>query len=124
MNIIIIEQNKIYRESLRTALCQVNDFEVVFDAGNSRFPESLNKVKVNLILIDYDFGEVKCNDTILKALSIWPTVRFLFLTDYKEECNFDTIKTSGAILKNSSKKEFECRIKELVGSQISVQPHL
>ncbi|MFZ4548906.1 MAG: hypothetical protein ACOYN4_15765, partial [Bacteroidales bacterium] len=118
------EQNKIYRESLKTALCQVNDFNVVFDADNNRFPETLNHVQVNLILIDYSFGEVKCNETISKALSVWPAARFLFLTDYKEECNFDNIKISAAILKNSSKKEFECRIRELVGSQISVQLHL
>jgi DNA-binding NarL/FixJ family response regulator len=102
----------------------VNGFEVVFDSDNCRFPETLKHVQVNLILIDYDFGEVKCNETISKALSVWPAVRFLFLTDYKEECNFDNIKISAAILKNSSKKEFECRIRELVGSQISVQLHL
>ena len=124
MNIIIIEQNIIYRESLKTALSQVNGFNVVFETDNGSFPETLHPVQVNLILIDYDFGETKCTETMLKALSIWPTVRFLFLTNYREEFLFESINTTDIILKNSSKKEFERRIRELVGSQISVQPHL
>jgi DNA-binding NarL/FixJ family response regulator len=112
MNIVIIEQNKTYRESLKTALSQVNDFKVVFDAGDSRFPESISNVQVNLLLLDYSFGEIKCNETITAALSIWPAVRFLYLTNYKEEFAFDSMKTTGAILKNSSKKEFEDKIRE------------
>ena len=111
MNIVIIEQNKIFRESLKTALNQVNDFKVVFDADDSRFPETISNVQVNLLLLDYSFGKITCDKTIAAALSIWPAVRFLFLTNYKEEFAFDSMKTTGAILKNSSKKEFEDKIR-------------
>jgi DNA-binding NarL/FixJ family response regulator len=112
MNIVIIEQNKTYRESLKTALCQVNDFKVVFDADNSVFPDTIRQAQVNLLLIDYDLSEVTCNETIAKALSIWPAVRFLFLTNYKEECDLNFTKADKAILKTSSKKEFEDKIRE------------
>lgn len=112
MNIVIIEQNKTYRESLKTALCQVNDFKVVFDADNSRFPETISHAQVNLLLIDYDLGKAVCNETIAKALSIWPAIKILYLTNYKEECNLNFIQTEQAILKNSSKKEFEEKIRE------------
>jgi DNA-binding NarL/FixJ family response regulator len=111
MNIVIIEQNKTYRESLKTALSQVNDFKVVFDAGDNRFPETISNVQVNLLLLDYSFGEVKCNETITAALSIWPAVRFLLMTNYKEECNYDSIKTTDFISKTLSKKEFEEKIR-------------
>jgi DNA-binding NarL/FixJ family response regulator len=111
MNIVIIEQNKTYRESLKTALSQVNDFKVVFDAGDNRFPETISNVQVNLLLLDYSFGEVKCNETITAALSIWPAVKILYLTNYKEECDLNFINTDQAILKNSSKKEFEDKIR-------------
>jgi DNA-binding NarL/FixJ family response regulator len=90
----------------------VSDFKVVFDADNSVFPENISHVQVNLLLIDYGLGEATCNETITKALSIWPAVRFLFLTNYKEEFTFNSMKTTGAILKNSSKKEFEDKIRE------------
>ena len=111
MNIVIIEQNKTYRESLKTALCQVNDFKVVFDADNSLFPETICHVPVNLLLIDYDLGEAACNETIAKARSVWPSARILYLTNYKEECDLNFTKTEEAILKNSSKKEFEDKIR-------------
>jgi DNA-binding NarL/FixJ family response regulator len=111
MNIVIIEQNKIFRESLKTALSQVNGFKVVFDSENCRFPEAINTVQVNELLLDYSFGEVKCNETIAIALSIWPAVSVLFLTNYKEEGNYERMKTTEAILKSSSKKEFEDKIK-------------
>jgi len=111
MNIVIIEQNKIFRESLKTALNQVNDFKVVFDADDSRFPETISNVQVNLLLLDYSFGKITCDKTIAAALSIWPAVRFLFLTNYKEECDLNFTKADKAILKNSSKKEFEDKIR-------------
>jgi len=111
MNIVIIEQNKVYRESLKTALSQVNDFKVVFDADNCRFPETISNVQVNLLLLDYSFGKITCDKTIAAALSIWPAVRFLFLTNHKEECNYDSIKTTDFISKTLSKKEFEDKIR-------------
>jgi len=119
MNIVIIEQNKTYRESLKTALCQVNDFKVVFDADNSRFPENISHTQVNLLLIDYDLGEATCIETITKARSVWPTVRFLFLTNYKEEWNLNFTKAEEAILKTSSKKEFEDKIREQQSKKIN-----
>jgi DNA-binding NarL/FixJ family response regulator len=111
MNIVIIEQNKVFRESLKTALNQVNGFKVVFDSDNCLFPEAINKVQVNELLLDYSFGEVKCNETIAIAHSIWPAVSILFLTNYKEEGNYDSMQPTEVILKSSSKKEFEDKIK-------------
>jgi len=113
MNIVIIEQNKIFRESLKTVLNQIPDFEVVFDADNNWYPEEMRNVVVNLILIDYSFGKTKCNEAMNKALLVWgTTVKFLFLTDYKEECANNNIKSSDIILKHSSKKEFENKIRK------------
>ena len=111
MNIIIIDQNIIYRESLRTALDQIPDFKVVFDMDNPGSLENINNIQVHLILIDYSFGKIKCNETMMKAVSLWPGVKFLLLSTYKEECNLNSIKTIDFMLKNSSKKEFENKIR-------------
>jgi hypothetical protein len=102
----------------------VKGFDVVFETDNGSFPETLYPGQVILILIDFDFVETKCNETMLKALSIWPSVMFLFLTNYKEEYDLNFISTDQAIPKNSSKKEFELMIRELVEGKISVQRHL
>ena len=113
MNIVIIEQNKIFRESLKTVLNQIADFEVVFDADNNCFPEDISNIQVNLILIDCNLGKDKFNETIKKAIKVWgPSIRCIFLTDYKEECTINGIESSDIILKSSSKKEFENKIRK------------
>ena len=113
MNILIIDRNIIYRESLRTALDQIPDFKVVSDMDNTGSLENINNTQVHLILIDYSLGKNKCNETMMKAVSLWPDVRFLLLSTYKEECNLNNIKTIDIILKNSTKKEFENKIRQL-----------
>jgi DNA-binding NarL/FixJ family response regulator len=113
-NIHIIEQNKIFRESLKTALNQIPDFDIVSDSDNTDCFENLGDKQIQLILIDNNLTKSKCSDIKNKALALWPSVRFLLLINYKkEECNIDLNRSAKAILKNSSKKDFENRIREL-----------
>ena len=112
MKIVIIEKNKIFRESLKTALNQISGFKVVGDAENISYLQDFTNIDINLILIDCSFGKSRCNEIINKTLSVWPEVRFLLLADYKEECNINQDKSRDVILKNSSKEEFENKIRE------------
>jgi DNA-binding NarL/FixJ family response regulator len=112
MNIVIIDQNTIYRESLRTALDQIPDINVVFDMDITSSLENINNIPVHLILIDYSLGKEKCDETMRKAVSLWHDVRFLILTTYKEECGLNGIYPIDYILKNSTKKEFETIIRK------------
>ena len=111
MNIVIIDRNKIFRESLKTALDQIPEFKVVFDMENTGSLEDIRDIQVHLMLIDYNLGKDKCNETMKKAISLWSDVKFLFLTTYKEDRNFESNKIHGVIMKNSTKKEFEYKIK-------------
>ena len=51
MNIVIIDQNIVYRESLRTALDQIPDFKVVFDMDNTGSLENLYNIQVHMIIM-------------------------------------------------------------------------
>lgn len=114
MNIVIIEQNKIFRESLKTALNQIPGINIVFDSDNNGCLDILSDQQIQLILIDNNMTKNKCIEIKNRALALWPSVKFLLLTSYKkEEYNIDINKYTNAILKNSSKKEFENRIREL-----------
>ncbi len=114
MNIVIIEQNKIFRESLKTALKQIAGFNIVFDSDNNGCFDILSDQQIQLILIDNNITKSKCIEIKKKALVLWPSVKFLLLTSFKkEECNIDLDRATNAILKNSSKKDFENRIREL-----------
>lgn len=112
MNIVIIDLNKIFRESLKTVLDQISDFNVIFDSDNPGSLEEISNVQVHFILLDYSLGKARCNETIGTATSLWPAVNFLFLTNDKEDCIFENGKISDIVLKNSSKKEFEIKIRK------------
>ena len=113
MNIIIIAQNKTFRESLKTTLDQIQDFEVVFDSDNFYSIENPGQHEIQLILIDFSISKEKCINIITDALSLWHSVRFLFMINYKEEIPPNFSNTVEVIHKNASKQEFENKIKEL-----------
>jgi two-component SAPR family response regulator len=112
MNIIIFEQNKVFRESLKTALDQIQDFNVFFDTESDNCPETIYKEDIQLIILDSCLGKNKCSEIISKAVNIWPAVKLLFTINYKEEINngFSNVEY---IFKPSTKKEFEDKIRAL-----------
>jgi DNA-binding NarL/FixJ family response regulator len=112
INIAIIDQNRTFRESLKTLLDQIQDFRVVFDTGETNYLESLPQNAVHVLLVDNTMGREKCNELIDEALSQSNHLKALILAMYKDELNFDFGKAD-VMLKCSSKKEFENRIKKL-----------
>ena len=112
MNIVILEQNKIFRESLKTALDQISDFTVISDMDSKGDLQCINNALVDLILIDYSFGKEKCKEIIEQALKVWPSVNFFLLANNKEECIYNCFITIDTILKNATKKEFENKIRQ------------
>ena len=111
MNIVIIEQNKTFRESLKTVLNQIQDFVVVFDSENLNKLENPVSCQIQLILIDFSISKEKCVNIITEALRLWPSVKFLFMINYTEEIPPDINTTVDVIHKNASKKEFENKIR-------------
>jgi len=118
-NIIIIEPNKIFRESLKTVLEQVHDFNVVFDTDNLYSLENYGNFQIQLVLIDFSIGKEKCENIITKALCLWPTVRFLFLVNYKEEIPPNCNSEVDVINKNASKIEIENKIREYIIKELN-----
>ncbi len=114
MNIIIIEPNKTFRESLKTVLNQIQDFNVVFDTDCINDLQSINNEAIDFMIIDYSLWEHAGNEIIMQILSVHPAAKFLLLANNKEECHYNRFKTIDAILKNSTKNEFEHKIRFLI----------
>lgn len=114
MNIVICEQNKPFRESLMTALSQIKDFNVIMHCGYSNLQFKNIEFQVDVFLMDYSIGDLKCCEIINKALAVWPEIKFLVMANYKEKLPFSFIKTGNYILKSSSKKEFEIKIRDII----------
>jgi two-component SAPR family response regulator len=110
---MIFEQNKVFRESLKTALDQIQDFNISFDTESDNYPETIYNEDIQLIIIDSCLGKNKCSEIISKAANIWPRVKHLFMINYKEEIS-NGFNNVDYILKPSTKKEFEDKIRDLV----------
>ena len=85
-NIAIIEHNSFYRESLKTALNQIDDFNVVFDVDNIAlifdFSEQQN---FQIILLDWIYYQT---ESVMKMLQLYPNTKILILSNYIESCFF------------------------------------
>ncbi|MHC1738025.1 MAG: response regulator [Ignavibacteriaceae bacterium] len=111
MNIAIIENNKFYRESLRTVLNQIEDFIVVYDGDNSEgITQLLETGEIDIILIDYDIVEGNFSQIKEQILKLFPPIKIIVVSNYSEVCYSKNLISKGItdiISKNSGKNEFE-----------------
>jgi len=115
INIAIIDQNETYRKSLKMVLEQVEGFHVVLESGEYSCLKGDDEITIQVLLINYSPGNRKCAEQISEASMNRNFLKSLILVMYKDELNLD-FDEADVILKSSSKKEFEKRIRELVGS--------
>jgi DNA-binding NarL/FixJ family response regulator len=113
MNIVIIENNNFYRESLKVALNQIDDFNISFDTDNlNSFFQIVDSFDCQIILLDFTFYQ---SENIRKILQLLPNAKVLVLSNYTEnyflEPQIDGI-SFGFIPKCSTKNVFEQKIKE------------
>jgi len=118
MNIVILEKNSVYRESLKVILNQIINYNVIYDDNNCSKLKSLTKNKsIDLILLDCKIAsESKCN-FIIKLKEHFPNVKIIVLTDYPELVLYSSFFELGAdtiIQKIASKKLFESTINNLL----------
>ncbi|MEI7452588.1 MAG: hypothetical protein WCK37_05325 [Candidatus Falkowbacteria bacterium] len=113
INIAIIENNNFYRESLKTALNQIDGFNVVFDIDNiASFLDFMEEDCFQIILIDSSNYQA---ESTKKMLQLYPKATILILSNYTEnyffEPQIDGI-SFGFIPKCSAKNVFEQKIRE------------
>ncbi|NVO04229.1 MAG: hypothetical protein HXX09_16165 [Bacteroidetes bacterium] len=113
INIIIIEQNKIFRESLKMVLDQIDGYKVVFDDDTvNSLLDSKAEYCFQIILLDWTSYDTEVTRTIFK---LYPSTKVLLLSNYIES-TFPDIQLDGISLdfipKCSCKNVFEQKIKK------------
>ena len=114
INIAIIDRNETHRASLRTLLGQIDGFKVVIDTDNLIHLKNSFTEPPDVILIDSSEGGEKGGFYFSNLQGIMAGVKIIFLAMFKEELDLD-YGNAGVVLKSSDKKEFEMKIKRLVG---------
>lgn len=119
MDIAIIECSNFYRGSLKTALNQIDDVDVVFDSDNlNSFLQSAKECICKIILIDSCIYQ---NENIKMIFNLLPEIKILVLSNFIEKCFFENAITNNSIdfiSKSSNKCEFEQKIRKLLNFEI------
>ena len=124
MNLAIVEQNKLYREGLKTLLNQTPDFRVVFDTdNNSDFLQFLKTNSTDIVFLDFECIENHCSEKLSEFIKLHPETKIIILTHSLEICRYETILQTyqlDVMLKNSKKQDFENHIIEAVNKRLSI----
>jgi hypothetical protein len=119
ITIAVADTNQTYCHGLKTMLDQVEGFEVVLLPASTFLPEDLNKLHIDMLLVDEDLYE-DCNSMQEKSNIFWPVKKTIVLTmDCKELATSPGIVE--AICKGAGKREFTERIQKLI---LDFQPEL
>ncbi len=122
MNIVVVEQNKLYRESLMALLNQTPDFRVVFDTDtNSDCLHYLKTNNTDLVFLGFECIETQCSKKLLDFIKLHPATKIIVLTPSLELCRYERVIQTyclDVMLKNSTKQEFERHIRHVVKNSI------
>ncbi len=111
ITIAVADLNQTYCQGLKTMLEQVEGFEVVLLPALGFLPEDLNKLRIDMLLVDEDLYEASKTEPE-KRETIWPGKKTIILT---MDCNgVATLpRNVAAIFKGAGKREFTERIMTL-----------
>lgn len=116
INIAIIDNNKIYRESLRMVLEQVDDFMVMIVPHDAFCFQEPGASDTDIMLIDSDLFNSLQNKALRKSLAVLQTKSILLTMEA------DELPPGGdnlhSIRKGSTKQEFETMIREMITDDI------
>lgn len=115
---ILVDDHKIFRESLKKLLISEKIVDVVEEAANGKeFLQTLEKVKPSLVLMDIQMPVMDGIEATRKATQKYPDLIILTLSSFGDEKYYFKMLEAGAkgfVLKNSGINELEYAIREVL----------
>ena len=109
IRIAVVDDHRLFREGIILVLDQLENIEVVFDAGSgSEFLQHLSQISIDLVLMDIEMPELSGIQTTIRALQVKPDLHVIALTMFSDTGHYEQMIHAGAhgfILKKSSKFE-------------------
>jgi len=119
--ILIVDDHKLFREGLSFVISQMDSCEVAGEASNGReFLELLDKLEVDIVLMDISMPGIDGIEATTKALEKYPGLKIIALTMFcDEEYYYKMIQAgvSGYILKESGKDELANAINTVISGE-------
>ena len=117
IKIILADDHRIFRESLRKLLATEQIADVIAEAGDGKqLLELLEKHEPDLIIMDISMPNMDGVETTKKALERYPDLKILTLSSFSDEKYYYKMVEAGVkgfVLKNSGIAELEQAIHEV-----------
>ena len=118
LNIIIVDDHKLFREGLKILLQNLEEVSEVWEASDGEvFLNMLRTCHPDLVLMDIEMPRVNGIEATTKALEMFPDLKVLALSMYSDEEYFQKMVDAGVcgfLLKNSEFTEVKKAINSVV----------
>jgi len=119
--VLIVEDHAIFREGLKRVINEMDDLELIGEAGNGAvFLEMLKKLTPDIVLMDIQMPVMDGIEATEKALKLYPSLKILVLSMFgEEEYVYSMVERGvcGFILKTSGLQDFERAINKVLSGQ-------
>jgi len=126
ISIIIVDDQRLMRDGLRTVLEMEPDILVVSEADNGRKAiEAYEKLKPDIMLMDIRMPEMDGVEATRQILSRWPDAKIIFLTTFDDdEYIFEGLRAGakGYLLKDVSGEHLANSIRAAVKGGVPIEP--
>lgn len=117
IKVILADDHKIFRESLRKMLVSEGIADVIAEAGNGmQFLELLEKFNPDLVIMDISMPVLDGVETTKRALQKYPQLKILTLSSFGDEKYYFKMVEAGVkgfVIKSSGISELEQAITEI-----------
>jgi DNA-binding NarL/FixJ family response regulator len=111
IQIAVIDDHDLFREGIKLVLNQVEGFHVIYDTSNgNQFVEMLDRIKIDIALMDIEMPVINGIQTTIKALQLKPDLKVIALTMFSDTGHYMKMIQAGVkgfILKKANKFELE-----------------
>lgn len=109
LNILIVDDHKLFREGLKILLQNLEEIECVWEASDGEIFLNMLKTHVpDLVLMDIEMPKINGIEATTRALEIYPELKIMALSMYGDEEYFQKMIDAGVcgfLLKNSEFSE-------------------
>ncbi|MHC1707299.1 MAG: response regulator [Bacteroidales bacterium] len=111
INIAVIDDHDLFREGVTLLLEQIEGFSVVYDDSDGmRFLDALDKIAVDIVLMDIEMPVINGVQTSEKALQKKPELKIIALSMFSDTGHYLQMINAGVkgfLLKKANKYELE-----------------
>lgn len=119
---IIVDDHKIFRESLAYLLANQTNLEVLAQANNGwEFVDILKLEKPDIVLLDIEMPVMDGIEATRRAISMYPDIKILVLSMHNDEEFYSSmidLGVKGFILKEADSLEVKRAIEEVLGGSL------